>query len=62
MSAGSVEMRPRFGFESVGVAAEGVDFGVADEPVDHGCGDLVAKDFSPAAEGLVAGDDERGAL
>ena len=41
-------------FESVGVAAEGDDFGVVDESVDHGCGDdLVAEDFTPAAEGFV---------
>ena len=34
-----------------------------DEPVDHGGGgDLVAEDFAPGAEGLVGGDDERGAL
>ena len=35
--------------ESVGVAAEGDDFGVVDEPVDHGGGDdFVAEDFAPA--------------
>ena len=46
-------------FESVGVAFEGDDFGVVDEPVDHGSGDdLVAEDFAPAAEWLVAGDDQ----
>ena len=33
-------------FEWVGVAAEGDDFGVVDEPVDHGGGDdFVAEDF-----------------
>ena len=50
-------------FEPVGVAFEGDDFGVVDEPVDHGRGDdLVAEDFAPAAEWLVAGDDQRGSL
>ena len=50
-------------FESVGVAAEGDDFGVVDEPVDHGgCDDFVAEDFAPAAERLVEGDDQAGAL
>jgi len=34
-------------FESMGVAAQADDFGVVDEPVDHGGGD-VAEDFSPA--------------
>jgi hypothetical protein len=33
------------------------------EPVDHGGGDeRVADDFAPAAEGLVAGDDDRGSF
>ena len=50
-------------FEPVGVAFEGDDFGVVDEPVDHGGGDdVVAEDFAPAAEGLVAGDDQAGAF
>jgi len=50
-------------FESVAVTFEGDDFGVVDEAVDHGCGHyVVAEDFSPAAEGLVAGDDQRGPL
>jgi len=50
-------------FESVGVAAEGDDFGVVDGPVDHGgCDDFVAEDFAPAAERLVEGDDQAGAL
>jgi hypothetical protein len=32
---------------------------VVDEPVDHGGGDnLIAEHFAPAAEGLVAGDDQ----
>jgi hypothetical protein len=36
---------------------------VVDEPVDHGGGsDLVAEDFAPGAEGLVAGDDQAGAF
>ena len=34
---------------------------MVDEAVDHGCGDdVVSEDFAPAAEGFVAGDDERG--
>src|SRR4051794_36068425 len=46
-------------FEAVAVAFEGDDFGVVDEAVDHGCGDdVVAEDFAPAAELLVAGDDQ----
>ena len=50
-------------FESVAVAFEGDDFGVVDEPVDHGGGDdVVAEHFAPAAEGLVAGDDQRGSF
>ena len=50
-------------FESVAVAFEGDDFGVVDEPVDHGGGDGgVTEDFAPAAEGFVAGDDERGSF
>jgi hypothetical protein len=27
------------------------------QPVDHRCDDVVAKDLSPAPEGLIAGDD-----
>ena len=47
------------GLRSVG----GDDVGVVDEPVDHGGGDdFVAEHFAPAAEGLVGGDDEAGAL
>jgi hypothetical protein len=50
-------------FEPVGVAFEPGDFGVLEEPVDHGSGDdLVAEGFAPAAEWLVAGDDQRGSL
>ena len=50
-------------FEPVAVALEGDDLGVVDEPVDHGGGDdVVAEDFAPAAEGLVAGDDQAGAF
>src|SRR5438067_557530 len=49
--------------EPVAVALEAEDFGVVDEPVDHGGGDgLVAEDLAPGGEGLVAGDDQRGAL
>ena len=34
-----------------------------DEPVDHGGGyHVVAEDLAPGGEGLVAGDDHRGAL
>jgi hypothetical protein len=36
---------------------------VVDEAVDHGGGDdVVAEHLAPAAEGLVAGDDEAGSL
>ena len=50
-------------FEPVGVAFEGDDVGVVDEPVDHrGGDDLIAEDLAPPAERLVAGDDERGAF
>src|SRR5215472_16389340 len=46
--------------EPVAVAFEGDDVGVVDEAVDHGGGDgVVAEDFAPAAELLVAGDDQR---
>jgi hypothetical protein len=49
--------------EAVGVALEGEDLGVMDEPVDHrDGGHLVTEDFAPSAEGLVAGDDQRRAL
>ena len=49
--------------EPVAVALEREDLGVVDEPVDHrGGDDLVAEDLAPAGEGLVAGDDQRGAL
>ena len=38
-------------FEPVGVTFEGDDFGVVDEPVDHGGGDdVVCEGFAPAAE------------
>ena len=34
---------------------------MVDEAVDHGCGDgVVAEDFAPRGERLVAGDDEAG--
>src|SRR3954454_16524487 len=50
-------------WEPVAVAAEGDDLGVVDEPVDHGGGhDVVAEDLAPAAERLVAGDDQAGAV
>jgi len=50
-------------FEAVGVAFEGEDLGVVDEPVDHGGGDdVVAEDLAPAREGLVGRDDQAGAL
>lgn len=50
-------------FEAVGLAAEVDDFGVVDQAVDHGgCDDVVSEDFSPAAEGLVAGDDQAGSF
>jgi catechol 2,3-dioxygenase-like lactoylglutathione lyase family enzyme len=43
-------------FEAVGVAFDGEDLGVVDEPVDHGRGDdVVAEDLAPGREGLVAG-------
>ena len=64
VSVGSVWTRPRSRFfEPVAVAFEGDDVGVVDEPVDHGGGDdFVAEYLAPAAEGLVGGDDETGAL
>jgi hypothetical protein len=50
-------------FEPVGVAFEGDDFGVVDEPVDHGGGGyVVTEGLAPPAEWLVAGDDEAGAF
>jgi hypothetical protein len=50
-------------FESVRVAAECDDVGVVHEPVDHGGDDhFVAEDFAPAADWLVAGDDQAGAF
>ena len=48
--------------ESVAVSLEGDDLGVVDEAVDHRGGDIVAEYLAPAAEGLVAGDDQRGAF
>jgi hypothetical protein len=48
---------------AVAVSFEREDFGVVDEPVDHGCGhDVVAEDLAPAPEGHVAGDDQTCAL
>ena len=47
--------------QAVAVAFEGDDFGVVDEPVDHGgSDDVVAEDLAPRGEGLVAGDDQAG--
>ena len=49
--------------EAVAVALEAEDFGVVDEPVDHGGGDdFVAEDLTPAGERFVAGDDQAGAF
>ena len=49
--------------EPVAVSLEGEDFGVVDEPVDHGGGDdVVAEDLAPAAEDLVTGDDQAGSF
>ena len=49
--------------EPVGVAFESDDFGVVDEPIDHGGGDnFVAEHLAPAAEGLVGGDDQGSSL
>src|SRR5439155_23985875 len=49
--------------EAVAVALEAEEFGVVDEPVDHGSGvGRVAEDLAPGGEGLVAGDDQRGAF
>jgi hypothetical protein len=48
-------------FEPLAVAFEGDDFGVVDEPVDHGGGHhVVTEDFAPPAEGLVGRDDQAG--
>src|SRR5271166_697068 len=44
-------------------SAGGDDFCMVDEAVDHGgCYHVVTEDFAPAAEGLVAGDDQAGPL
>lgn len=52
-----------FVFEPVGVAFEDDDFGVVDEPVDHGCdGDGVAEDLGPGGEAPVGGDDQAAAF
>jgi hypothetical protein len=49
--------------QAVAVALQAEDLGVVDEPVDHRRGDdLVAEDLAPGGEGLVRGDDQRGAL
>jgi hypothetical protein len=39
--------------EPVGVALEGDDLGVVDEPVDQGGGDVVAEDFAQPPNGLL---------
>src|SRR3954451_11637919 len=50
-------------FEAVAVALEREDLAVVDESVDHrGGGHVVAEDLAPGAEGLVGGDDHRGAF
>jgi hypothetical protein len=37
------------------------DFGVVDQPVDHGAnGDGAAEDLGPGGEGFVGADDEAG--
>jgi len=46
--------------ESIAAAFQGEDVGVVDDAVDHGGDDLVCEDVSPAGEGLVAGEDQRG--
>jgi hypothetical protein len=38
------------------------DLGVVHQPVDHGGDDVVAEHLAPAAEHLVAGDDQAGAF
>jgi hypothetical protein len=49
--------------EPVAVAFEADDLGVVDQAVDHGGGDhVVVEHLAPAAEWLVAGDDQAGAL
>ncbi|MDQ1537848.1 MAG: hypothetical protein QOE58_2241 [Actinomycetota bacterium] len=53
-------MRPRSRSLSRGVSLERDDLGVVDEAVDHRGGyDVVAEHFSPPAEDLVAGHDQR---
>jgi hypothetical protein len=50
-------------FEAVAVSLHGDDLGVVDEVVDHGGDDdVVAEGFAPAAERLVAGDDQAGSF
>jgi hypothetical protein len=50
-------------FESVAVAFQRDDFGVVDEPVDHGGGDgVVTEGLPPAAEWFVGGDDDAGSF
>lgn len=46
-------------FGAVGVSFQWRDFGVVDEPDDHGSGDdVVAEDVTPAGERHVRRDDE----
>ena len=48
--------------QAVAVALQREDLGVVDEAVDHRRGDdVVAEDLAPGREGLVRGDDQRGA-
>ncbi len=50
-------------FEPAGVAFEGDDVGVVDEPVHPGgSDDVVAEDLTPPAEAFVAGHDQGGAF
>jgi hypothetical protein len=48
---------------AAGVSGKGEEFGVVEEPVDHGCGhDVVAERLSPPAERQVARDHDRALL
>ena len=48
---------------AVGVPAEGEDFRVVNESVDHrGRDDVVGEDLTPSAEGHVAGEHDRALL
>jgi hypothetical protein len=51
------------GLEPVEVSAEGGDFGVVDDQVDHRSGDTSSPNTSPQRpKGFVGGDDQAGAL